>query len=627
MSIRRHLKATLGLLAVGGVAFAGAAHADNGKGEIYIEQHATESATVKAPDEYNQVETTSVTGTTEGKAVQINTDDTAPNKAYIKQGTESSKVKKATVELAQIGKNNKVGDDETHKLTMTATGDATLKVIQAKEQNNNANAVNDAVTGNEVVSDNLASTKLSIAATNGDNTVTIHQKSDGNKIYVGDIKGGSVNLTITQEGTSAADKGGVIHFTKLQATDAIDLKLTQNGDSNKMYFGSYDGQSDSNLSQEVNVNSISGGIDQKGDENLVQMFKVEASSADVYLKNYNDSGDLSQDGSDGIYLNNVEVDGSTAKFQVTQGSDANTITIGDIDSSGAPADLVKFGSSVTFKADQSNYGDITLLNSTFTGEATFDIQQSGGANNKHNLVEFQNVTVSGTTDFTAVQEKNGGNQILFGTDTQSVSISKNLTAKITQSGEDNHFKIDYGTVKGNLTIEGYSDDTLNMSGTDNTVEFAHLDSGTDSATADTTIAMDISGDGNVMLADIEADGSNTIKMNINGSNNLLYGATKSNGNVSMSQGTQLVMKAGGNNDFDVQITGDGNHIGLHQEASGDNVFHAVISGSNNEIGVYQTNASGNNYVDIHIASSGNTISIYQDVANTQGNASVLVYQN
>ena len=624
MGVRKHLKATLGLLAFGGVAFAGAAHAANGKGEIYVKQHAKTSATVEAPDSYNQVSTVTVNGTTEGRAVQINTDNKAPNKAYIAQGESNAQVDKATIKLAQIGKGNQVGDDKDNPLVMKATGhNATLTIVQAKEENNNSNASNDAVTGNKVVSDDLASTKLTIEATKGNNTVTIKQKSDGNKVYVGQVKGGSVDLTITQKGTSNEDNGGIIRFTKLTANNAIDLNLTQNGDKNKMLFGSYDGQDDASLSQEVSVNSISGGIDQEGNDNLVQMFKVDASSADVTLKNYDGSADLSQDGSDVIKLNNVKVEGATADFYVTQGSGTNTIVMGDINSSGEAEKLVKFGESVTFKANQSDYADIKILNSTFTDNANFDIQQSGGSSTDHNQVAIENTTVRGTTDVTIVQNENGNNRVFVGTDVQSFEVDGNVTAKITQSGKDNLFQIVSGTVGSDLTVKGYSDDTLTMDGDDNAVVFANLSSG-----SDTTVAMDISGDDNQFLADVNAGTTNSIKMNISGNSNTFYGASAdSNDNVTQNAGSNLIMHAGGKNDFDVQITGDSNQIGLEQVASADNTFHAVINGSNNHIGVYQHNANGSNYVDINIASSGNTISIYQDVANTSGDATVLVYQN
>jgi len=599
MGIRKHLKAALGFLAVGSVAFAGAANAA-GNNELYVEQHAKDSATVEAPASYKDM---SNVDTEHGRAVQYNTSDSNPNKAYIKQGEDSAKTKEATLKFVQIGEGNQVGDANDKPLLMKAQDHkAELTIIQAKDQNHDSS---DAVTGNKIVSDSLNSgTQLTIEATSGDNTVTIKQKTDNNEIDVGYIKGGSVNLDVTQEGGNT----NKIKFTDLEASSTLDLTIEQNGGTNKLYFGSYDGQTDASASQKVNVGSLTGGITQSGDSNVAQFYNVDASAASVSLNNYDKSGNLSQDGNDYLNVNNLKVDGASAELDITQGADTNTITIGDI-ASGSPTDQVHIGQSLTFKANQSNYADITLLSVDISGEANFDIQQSGGSASKHNTVKLQNVTVNGdVSKFNVTQENGGGNNVLLGGAGNSLklgslsaeitqdgqdndveildgSVDGAVTAKISQTGTDNVFKIGEVDIKGDLTIKGYSSDTLEMTGDDNTVNFKNLSSG-----GDTTIAMTIvknNDGGNEFIAkNVSAGTTNTIKLNISGDDNKIKGATGSSVHTLTMDDAGLVMEAGsGSNDFDMNITGDDNKIGIYQVASASNELKAVIQGRKQQRGL------------------------------------------
>ena len=586
MGIRRHLKATLGLLAVGSVAFAGSAFA--GSNTFDVNQSAGGDVVAKNYDE-------------SGAYKQIGDS----NNVYVKEqaaGNDSSDT--AKILLEQYGNSNSVAVNNSQ----TAGGNALIKVKQGTDSS--------AVEGNVIA----VGTQT---ATNGNATLHVQQYTDHNSVHINNSTANNNNdFEIVQEGTSY----NVILIDTQNAGGNQTSQITQDGSSSTAH-------SHLDISQQTAALDISNTVHQTADSNGINdiTIAIQNSTGGSITNNLTqqNSGDnanqitiASQTASNDI-VNTMSQSGNGDQISVsvqTAGADINN----NITQSGA-------GDVVTVETQTANSGHIyntvtqtgdsnnVVLNQS--ADQNIDVTISMNGNNNLARIKGSSTSGSDTVNITV----NGSDTKIAGVsyDSSSGTLTFNQSGYARQSAQNDN----------TLTITAGSSDTFGI--------YQEASSGANTFSANVgddnvnlVYQVASSGDNSVNITEgstnyasvYQNGGTNSLTLNLTDTNKVLGSYLDSDNHVvayASSDDMPAVQTGADTNVMDIEVaSGNTNTFAIHQEASTENYFHASVNGSNNNIYVYQT-ASTTAYADITVASDGNTLKIHQNSAS--GSATVEAY--
>ena len=491
MGIRRHLKATLGLLAVGGVAFAGAAHAD-------------ENAAVINQDQVG------------GKAYHEVTQKGSKNLLYLTQKTTDEGAD-GSITVEQHGDNNVIGikasDAETiqskdgsefrdaadaQKIGMTVSG-KTGSTVEITQGTSDATVSNDKVVVDENHEiDGQAIESALIEADGGNANVTITQSSSNNTIAVGTVKANSgVTLKLTQQD----GENNEVYLTNVKTTSGdASITLTQQGTSgsNKAYFGSAGEKTDgtaTTYSGAVSAGSISVNLTQDGGA-LFQAANVEVAN-ELTIQGYSTTT-LEQGNGDKVELNYVKSD-NAAEFDITQDGSENKLILGSV---GNEDSKVSSGGTMTIKANQKSGSVINMQNVSSGSTMSITTDQTDSSINMTDVTVDGSLTMKGYNAGNVLDQNKG--KISLKTVTVEVGDAE---FDIDQYGKNNS---DAQITLNNVTVTGYTDNNNNSQG-GLTVEIRQGDSDSKVTSASVTFGHDVFGS---LTADIQQDGNyNTVQVN------------------------------------------------------------------------------------------------------------------
>ena len=613
MGVRKLLKTSLALLAVGGVSYAGLANAAT-QDELVVEQHYSGEAKVAKSEKESD------------KKFEQKSAKDSPNKAYVIEAGKNT-----YLYGFQHDGNNQIGANNA-KLVFKTADKSDYSEFEKDSKGTVKVTIKQSGGDNKFVKETLSDAPAgspSVISNNGDITVSLSQ--DGkDETYLGLVKstkdGASITINLSQD-----DGVNKTHFSKIEADGSISINMWQHGGGNEAYFG-----------------SDSTGVDSTG---------VDV-GGDLSVHAYNDdSKAMEQNGSDKLIVNRL-VTGANADLGITQTGTEGTIEIKNVNSASAftlNADQEGNKDTITLGVDDS-----TAFKST-SGDITLDITQKGDGTNSVVIANSQEVSV-GSADITITQDNDkasGANKVII----DDLTVDGKLTAKINMDNNGdgtNVFQILGGSVDGDLTVKGYSDDTLDIVGTSNTVTFKDVDS-----EKDATLAMDISGDENKVIVEkidntkdsetlsfktsITGD-KNLIRVDkiegqgvdadifIHGNNNKIVALDNpssisgvDNLKFDADEGlTQIASAGAAKMDIDIGTSdkaASDNQIALYQEADQTATFKLSIAAgaNNNQVLVYQK-GSDTAFADISISSSDNVVKIYQKTVSGT-NASVHVDVN
>ena len=587
MSIRRHLKATLGLLAVGSVAFAGAAHADNSV--VDVQQNASGKAQfVKQKDGTEQFE--------------IGGDS---NVLLVKQTG-----KDVTLEGSMTGGNNNVGNianGSKEYLKMTAKDSSNDYDIDFKLNQDGSDAIN--VTSVNLTSQDGSGSKKGEIDAAGNINLTVTQNAGANTINVGYVKSAAA-----MTGNVTQQDGATLNLKYVETTSGnMDFTVNQSGGaSNRITLG--------DDIAPVKAGSLEAKITQQtGDSNAVNLYDFNVGGK-LTIKGYSDDTLTQDGGSNTVLMHDVDSAADT-EIAIDQSNNSNQIHVDKIDASAG---------AITFKVNQENGGnvvDVANLTSD-SADVSADINQTGGGDSfkvdtqvKANDDVTISATQSGSSDsveLDTVTSNSGKAQLTFtqsgSSDTVSmdtVTAEKDVTMNITQSAASD--KVDIKTV---TSSDDAVDITVDQSSSNSEFIIADEVSAKNKVTIDVTQE---NGDSNKLkVNDVKStNGAVDFEVVMSGSNNSMGGidvGSDANG-LAANYDAGLVQEAGDNATLKAHIYGDQNTVALKQVAGTTADFYLDIGSSgstvnNNEVDVYQ-NASTSAYADIDITGSNNTLKLYQ----------------
>ena len=364
MGIRKHLKTTLGLLAVGSVAFAGAAFAADNQVNVKQDAKTGKAYMLKDGVDLNNATVNSDKFEIEGTG----------NVLFVKE-TGSTVI----LQGHQTGGNNKVGVETDTNDDNDTTND-TFITLESKDDNNSYGKINFqlkqaggdkvlAVTGETANGESATGTIKSVSANEIDLTIDQDQNAGSNAsstvnlgyIKLNDSNSSDVNkITIEQ---SAA--GAVASLNSLETTDGkMDFYLKQSGTGATAQFG--DVKSSTNV---IQGESIRASVDQSAANASLTIHHMVAGDA-IQIGGYNDvaNGSLIQSGADNdgdgstdtITVNSMDATNGYIHFGVSQTGDNDTITI---DSVTADANDIDFNVQQSDDNDEVTVDTIHASNS------------------------------------------------------------------------------------------------------------------------------------------------------------------------------------------------------------------------------------------------------------------------
>jgi len=584
MGIRKHLKATLGLLTVGSVAFAGSALA--GSNTFDVNQSAGGDVVAKNYDE-------------SGAYKQIGD----RNEVYVKEqaaGNDSSDT--AKILLEQYGNDNIVRVDDSQ----TAGGNALIKIKQGTDSS--------PVNSNEVVVGTQE-------ATNGDATLHVQQYSDHNSVHISSSTAAENNdFEIVQEGTSynqitinsqSAGRNQTSQITQDGAsatahshleigsqTAALDISNTvhQTADA--------DGRNTIYISiQNSSGGSITNSITQQNDGNDSNDITIGSQIASADIVNT-----MSQTGTDDAISVTYQSAGSDINNDVTQSGDSNSLAVErQIANSGYVHNTVTQigdGNNVVLKQSADQNIDVTI---NMNGNDNL-AKINGTSNSGSDIV---NITVNGDNTQIAGADYDSG-ELTFDSAGYAYQNAENNNSLTITAGSDNIFGIHQEATNGANTF------AANVVNNNTNLIYQVASSGDNVA--------DITEGSNNYASVYQNGGDNSLTLNLTDDNKVLGAYLDADNHVvayAVSDNKPAVQSGAANNIMDIEVaSGNTNTFAIHQEASTQNYFHAVVNGSNNNVLVYQT-AATTAYADVTIASDGNTLKIHQN--STSGSATVEAY--
>jgi len=573
MGIRKHLKTALGFLAVGSVAFAGAAHADNSK--IDVQQDASGKALqVKQAGSTEQFE---VGG--------------ANNVLYVKQTG-----KNVTLEGYMHNGANNVGNDisGTKKyLIMNATDgsnkyDIDFTVHQDGSDKINVKSVNLSGGGSKegeidaagkitfTVDQNAGSNTINVGYVNSassiDATVTQQDGATLNLNYL-ETTSNEISLTVNQSGGSSNEITLGDDTVSVKAGKIVAKITQQGGDSNKVKMYDF------NVGGTLTVKGYSSDtLTQNGNSNTVMMHGVDsASDAELAISQ---SGDSNQ-----VHVDKLSAVAGQIKFDVNQENGSNEVNISEMtsDSNDISAKINQTGGQDIFKVDNKIEAD---------GDVTVNVEQSASSD----TVDINKITSSSGSVNATINQSSSDSEFVI---SDEVFADKNVTINVTQeNGNKNKFKINH--IKS--TNEGV-DIKVVMSGSNNSIGGIDISGSTAndlSANYDNGLIQE-AGDQASLTANIYGNGNTVALKQIAG--------TTATFNLNVGSSSSPVTN---------------NNVYVYQDASTSAKADIDITSSNNTLRLYQKSTGAFVYADIDITSSGNDISITQN-AGAEGASYVKVY--
>ena len=542
MGIRKYLKATLGLLAVGGVAFAGASKAD----EIHVKQIA------HSGDAKYQ------TSATDDSKYQHHGGD---NSFVIQQEGQN-----VNIFGHQTGGHNRVGDNDT--------------------------------TGN--------SPKLDMQATDGsghyyDITATIKQNGYDKIVGFGSndilIKAdaGSINFTTTQAQASSGSENMIqirtLHAeSKDSSGNAIDVTLTQDNHGNGIYLGS--------ATDTITAGVIKMKVHQSSSDNTFQLNEADVKGT-LTVKGVGgdtfEQGTSSKTAGHNVFaIDKLDATGTGANATV-EGSQGeyNFADLGSISDSGGDititidqvGDSTKTMAAYTDASGNAMSNYVELQGSSASGGTTITITQS----DSENVVEMENNNIEAGTTITFSVTQDNNNKLNIDTldsDTSSVDFTVNMDNDAatdneiygvnTSASDADGLATTYDSsglyVKANSSIS----ETINVYGHDN-----HLGLYQKSANSNIVSSIDIGTssanvNGNTVAIYQEANGSAQVTVGSTSANVYADVDVTANGND-----IYVMQKAGQNSgngyaDLQLSVASADNDISITQIADGNAVAHVDV---------------------------------------------------
>lgn len=621
MGIRKHLKATLGLLAVGSVAFAGAAHADNST--VDVQQKASGKALfVKQKGTTDQFE--------------IGGND---NVLLIKQTGNN-----VTLEGYMTGGNNNVGNivnNEKKYLEMTANDGSNDHDIDFVLHQDGSDQIN--VTSVNLVGGGSEEGKIKAA---NDISLTVEQKAGANKINVGYVKSaGTMTGNVTQQ------DGGTLNLNYVETTSGnMDFTVNQSGGANNT------------ITLGDDIAPVEAGIlnakitQQAGDSNKAKLYEFEVGGT-LTIEGYSDDTLTQDGGSNTVLVHDVESAGDTT-VGIDQSGNSNRVHVDKINASAG---------TISFKANQENDNnaiDIANLTSD-AADVTADINQTGGSDT------FKVDTRVEANDNVAISASQSGSSDTVELDTVTSNSGK-AQLTFTQSGSSDSVTMDTVTAEKDVTMnvtQSAASDTVDIKKVSSSADAVDITVDQSSSNSEFIVAEEISAKNKVDINVTQENGDlNKLKVNdvkstngavsftvvMNGSNNSMGGIVvgdDANG-LAADYDSGLVQEAENDATLTANIYGERNTVALKQIAGTDATFtlnigssgasvndnevdvyqnaatsayaDIAVTGSNNTLKLYQTSSGANVYADIDITSSGNNIAITQK-AGDAGASYVRVY--
>lgn len=624
MGIRKHLKATLGLLAVGSVAFAGAAHADSstvdvqqnasGKAQFVKQKDGSEQFEIGGDNNVLLIQQTGKDVTLEGSMTGGNNNVgniVNGTKEYLKMtANDGSNDYNIDFNLHQDGSDhinvtsvNLTSEDGggSKKGEIDAAGDINLTVTQ----NAGANTINvgyvksaAAMTGSVTQQDGGTLNLNYVETTSGDMNFTVNQSGGAyNKITLGDdiapVKAGSLEAKITQQ-TGDSNVVNLYDFNvggKLTVEGYSDDTLTQDGGSNTVLIHDVDSANDTTMA-----------IDQSGDSNQIHVDKIDASAGAISFKANQENGsnvidianltsdaaDVSADinqtgGSDSFKVDTIVEANDNVAISATQSGSSDSVELGTVTSDSGKAQL-------TFT--QSGSSDTVNMNTvTAEKDVTMNITQSAASDK----VDLNKVSSSDDAVSITVDQSSSNSEFIVA---DEISAKNAVTINVTQeNGDSNKFKVN------------------DIKSTNGAVDLAVLMNGSNNSIG----GIDVGADANSLAADYdaglvqEAGDDATLHANIYGTENTValkqVAGTTAEFYLDMGSSSSAVTN---------------NTVAVYQDASTSAYADIDVTGSNNTLKLYQTSSGASVYADIDITSSGNTIAITQK-AGAEGASYVKVY--
>ena len=606
MGVRKLLKTSLALLAVGGVSFAGVAKADN---VIDVNQ--------------KNASTRQETGPVDGKPLQVGND----NKVYVDQSAKSKveiyiqQAKDSKAEKANAVTGNEVGE-ENDRLQMDidnndSKGTITFKVVQKTNNNKILN-----------VKPNNTNADKKIHSNEGNINISITQEaSDGNKVKFGHlfaVSGSSgsdaIKLVIDQKG------GDTANFQNLEV-GTMDLNIDQNGGSTIAFTDAKDLGSDKNYGVKVD-GKLKGGITQTAASNfLADALHVKG---DLTLHDYDGSDNLSQENGDvKLYQSTFEKNLTLNVTQEDSGSDTlliNNTTAGKNDvtlklkQSGAGASSVKFG-------EEGKSGKVTLANS---GSVTLDITQEAK--------DKESASISLATEDGAAAE---------------IGSASNVTVKQTASGGD--ASINLATAKNATAKIGSASSvtvTQTASGGDASINLATANKATAEISSASNVTVKQTASGGDASINVAAGSDETVKISSISDFTVEQTATKGDVVISLGTGSQtlsigtltgkisqenkggddessisigygevsgtLTFKGYGEKDDTFKTSGNDNDYSITELNAANATLANTVSGNDNTIAVSHVDVSGDFNFKTNINGTGNTVKIHEESSKHAG---------
>ncbi len=621
MGIRRHLKATLGLLAVSSVAFAGVAHADSST--VDVQQDASGKAQfVKQKDGSEQFE--------------IGGEN---NVLLVKQTGQD-----VILEGSMTGGNNNVGNivnDSKEYLKMTASDGSNRYNIDFKLNQDGSDHIN--VTSVTLTSEDGGGGKKGEIEAAGDINLTVTQSAGANTVNVGYVKSAS---TIT--GVVTQQDGGTLDLDYIETTNgSMNFTVNQSG-------GAYNEIKLGDDTSPVKAGSLEASVTQTGENDKVELYDFNVGGK-LTIKGYSDD-DLTQSGANNtIRIHDVDSTGDTT-LAVDQSGNSNRVHV----------DRLKSANEVSFKVNQendTNTVDIMNLTSTSNG-IDVDINQTGG----NDSFGVDTLIKADTVKITVAQSGDSDS-----VDLNSITSEEGIVElSFTQEGSSDEAKLDTVTAKKDVKVDitqSEESDKVDINKVSSDSDAVEINVIQTSSNSDFIVADEISAKNKVYVKVTQENGDlNKLKVNdvkstdgavdfevlMNGSNNTIGGIDVGSdaNSLAANYDAGLIQEAKDNATLKVNVYGSGNTVALKQVAETTAEFYLDIGTNNNSVTdnniyvyqdaktaayadidvtasgntlkLYQTSSGANVYADIDITSSNNTISITQK-AGAEGASYVKVY--